>query len=82
MVKASPGRFEAKVVAAPAVEVTPWVLVFMKDPGERQSAVQVWESAGFAVEIASTVEDVLECLAVMTPLLIVTDDRLYRPAPR
>ena len=50
--------------------------------GERQSAAQVWESAGFAVEIASTVEDVLECLAVITPSLIVTDTRLYRPAPR
>jgi len=42
----------------------------------------MWEAAGFAVEVASSIEDAMVCLAVMTPALIVVDDRLYRPNPR
>lgn len=38
-----------------------------------------WEEAGFGVEIGSNVQNALECLAVMTPALIVVDGKPYRP---
>jgi DNA-binding response OmpR family regulator len=76
LLKASPAAF------LKTAHVTPWVLLVLTDPRERRSAQEVWEGAGFGVEIASSVEDALELMAVMTPSLVVTDDRLYRPAPR
>lgn len=68
--------------APPGPEVLPWVLIVMSDALERQKARKVWEEAGFAVEMALNVDDALECLAVMTPSLVVLDDRLYRPDGR
>jgi CheY-like chemotaxis protein len=64
------------------VEVTPWVLLVLTDPEERRSAQVLWEGAGFGVEVASSPEEALELLAVMTPSLVVMDDRLYRPVGR
>jgi DNA-binding response OmpR family regulator len=63
-------------------EPAPWVLIVLSDPEERQRAQKVWEEAGFAVQMALNVDDALECLAVMTPSLVVLDDRLYRPDGR
>jgi DNA-binding NtrC family response regulator len=67
---------------APTTEVTPWVLVVLKDHGARHSAREAWELAGFAVEFASDATDALECLKVMTPSIVVIDGRMYRPGPR
>lgn len=66
----------------PKVGVTPWVLLVVADEFQRRIARQAWEDAGFAVEIAADAADALECLKVMTPSLVVTDDWVYRPAPR
>jgi DNA-binding NtrC family response regulator len=66
----------------PGPKVLPWILIVMSDAAERQKARKVWEEAGFAVEMALNVDDALECLAVMTPSLVVLDDRLYRPDGR
>ena len=65
-----------------ASAVTPWVLVVSSDEAKARSTRIMWEAAGFAVEVAATAEDARACLAVMTPALIVVDDRLYRPTPR
>jgi len=62
--------------------VTPWVLVVAADALKARSTRKMWEAAGFAVEVASSIEDAMVCLGVMTPALIVVDDRLYRPTPR
>jgi DNA-binding response OmpR family regulator len=60
-----------------AVEVTPWVLLVLTDEQE-QTARKVWEEAGFGVEVASSLDEALECLAVMTPALVVGDEMMYR----
>lgn len=62
--------------------VTPWVLVVAADEVKARSTRKMWEAAGFAVEVASSIEDAMVCLAVMTPALIVVDDMQYRPTPR
>lgn len=59
-----------------------WVLVVMADEMKRRSVRKAWESAGFAVEVASSATDALECLKVMTPSLVVIEDRLFRREPR
>ena len=66
----------------PDPDITPWVLIVLSDARERQNAQKVWEEAGFGVAMALNVDDALECLAVMTPSLVVLDDRLYRPDGR
>jgi ActR/RegA family two-component response regulator len=68
-----------EVADEPATDLVPWVLLVVTDEGERPAARRVWEDAGFGVELASSVEDALDCLSVMTPSLVVVDDRLYRP---
>ena len=62
--------------------VTPWVLVVAIDEVKARTTRRMWEAAGFAVEVVSSVEDAMVCLAVMTPTLIVVDDKLYRPSSR
>jgi ActR/RegA family two-component response regulator len=66
----------------PAGSVTPWVLLVVADQCRRRMVRQQWESAGFAVELAASAQEALDCLRVMTPALVVIEDRLYRPAPR
>lgn len=68
-----------KVVEGRSRDVVQWVLLVLSDPRERQFAQKVWEEAGFGVEMALNVDDALECLGVMTPSLVVLNDRLYRP---
>lgn len=68
-----------EAVDEPRREMVPWVLLMLSDPRVRQLAQKVWEEAGFGVEMALNVDDALECLAVMTPSLVVLNDRLYRP---
>ena len=60
---------------------TPWVLLVVTDESGRSAAARAWEEAGFGVEIAPSVQNALECLAVMTPALIVVDGKLYWPPP-
>jgi ActR/RegA family two-component response regulator len=64
-----------------ATTITPWVLIVASDEAKALSARTVWEEAGFAVEVASTIEDALACLQVIIPALIVVGDRQYRPTP-
>lgn len=61
---------------------TPWVLLVVTDRKQVPAAARPWEEAGFGVEIASSVQNALECLAVITPALIVVDGKLYWPPPR
>lgn len=63
-------------------DIVPWVLLVVSDQLAREAARKAWEEAGFGVELALDVEDALDCLSVMTPSLVVVDDRLYRPAGR
>ena len=71
-----------EAVAAPAGGVTPWVLLLVRD-GERRTAIrQACEAAGFAVEVVTNARDALDCLKVITPSLVVIEDKVYRPAPR
>ncbi|HET9781571.1 MAG TPA: hypothetical protein VFR33_07305 [Candidatus Dormibacteraeota bacterium] len=67
---------------APPVGLTPWVLLLIDDEQERTTIRDAWEEAGFAVEVATSARDALDCLKVMTPSLVVIEDRLYRPLPR
>ncbi len=69
-------------VDEPAGGVTPWVLLVVSDERKRRLARRLWEEAGFAVEVATSALDALECLKVMTPSLVVVDDWLFRPVPR
>lgn len=64
---------------APAIGVTPWVLLFVNDQSLQRSLCLEWENAGFGVEIASNATEALACLKVMTPILVVIENRLYRP---
>ena len=66
----------------PAADIVPWVLLVVTDLESQDRARQAWEAAGFGVELALDVEDALDCLSVMTPSLVVVDDRVYRPAGR
>lgn len=61
------------------VEVTPWVLLVVSDARKLRLVRAAFERAGFGVEVAASVEDAYECLAVMTPALIVIDERLPGP---
>jgi DNA-binding response OmpR family regulator len=70
-----------EAVDPPAVGVTPWVLVLIDDDQRRAAVRLVCEEAGFAVEIAASAQDALDCLKVMTPSLVVIEDRLYKPVP-
>jgi len=69
-------------VEEPTVGVTPWVLVVVSDERKRRIARSAWEAAGFAVEVATSALDALECLMVMTPSLVVVDEWVYRPTQR
>jgi hypothetical protein len=71
-----------QVAEAPTAGVTPWVLLAIADPRKRRAARKAWEDAGFAVEIVSRAADVVECMKVMTPSLVVIGDQIYRPAAR
>lgn len=67
---------------APVAGLTPWVLLLIDNVEKRESVRQVCEDAGFAVELAVDAKDAVDCLKVMTPSLVVIEDRLYRPTPR
>src|SRR5207245_9263319 len=61
------------------VEVTPWVLLVVSDARKLRLVRAAFERAGFGVEVAASVENAYECIAVMTPALIVIDARLPGP---
>jgi hypothetical protein len=60
-------------------EATPWVLIVGRDWSGREKARRMLEDAGCAVEVASTAEEALFCLAVMTPALIIIEDLAASP---
>ncbi len=60
-------------------EATPWVLLVGRDWFGREKARRTLEEAGCAVEIASTADEALFCLAVMTPALIIVEDLAASP---
>jgi hypothetical protein len=55
-------------------EATPWVLLVGRDWASREKARRMIEDAGCAVEVASTAEEALFCLAVMTPALVIIEE--------
>ncbi len=61
---------------------TPWILLVLTDPQQRRQVRKWLEQAGYGVEVASGVEDALECLSVMKPAIIVLDDDLALPGTR
>lgn len=67
---------------APAAGVTPWVLLLVQDEGRRRTLRRQWEDAGFGVEIAWNAGEALACLKVMTPALVMIEDRVYTPVGR
>lgn len=67
---------------APAAGVTPWVLLLVQDEDRRRTLLRQWEDAGFGVEIASNATEALACLKVMTPALVMIEDRVYTPVGR
>lgn len=67
---------------APAAGVTPWVLLLVQDDDRRRTLLRQWEDAGFGVEIASNAGEALACLKVMTPALVMIEDRVYTPVGR
>ena len=77
MIAVSPADMEPGEMAP----VTPWILLVVADPRKRRLARESFERAGFGVEIAASVEDAVECLAVMTPALIVIDEHLADRLP-
>ena len=60
----------------------PWVLLLIADPALPQSAREVWEGAGFGVEVALNDHNATHLLPVMTPTLIVIEDAVYQPRRR
>ena len=57
----------------PAYEVTPWVLLVGLDWSGREKLRRRLEAAGCAVEVASTADEAILCLSVITPALIVIE---------
>ena len=55
-------------------EATPWVLLVGRERLGREEVRRTLEEAGCAVELASTADEALFCLAVMTPALVVIED--------
>jgi hypothetical protein len=55
-------------------EATPWVLLVGRDWFGREKVRRTLEEAGCAIELASTADEALFCLAVMTPALVVIED--------
>ena len=63
------------------IQVTPWILIVLTDPRKRRSARREFEQAGFEVQEATSIEDAIEFLAVMTPAQIVLDENLAGRLP-
>lgn len=54
--------------------LTRWILIIIREAQQRHTLRTDLEGAGFAVEVASDTSAALDCLAVMTPALIVVDE--------
>src|SRR5438046_8687831 len=73
--------FVAIPTTMPTEFLTPWALLIITDPRKRRAVRRLFERAGFAVEAAATVEEVIDFLAVMTPAVIVADPPVTLPGP-
>jgi CheY-like chemotaxis protein len=56
------------------VGVTPWVLIVESDLRKLHMTRIILERTGFEVEVASSVAEAIESLAILKPALIVVDD--------
>ena len=63
-------------------EVTPWVLLVGLDWAGRERLRRKLEHAGCAVEVATTADEALACMAVMTPALIIIEEVPASPGTR
>src|SRR5256885_14960601 len=59
--------------AVPTEFLTPWALLMIPDARKRRAVRKVFQHAGFAVEVAQTVDEALLLISVMTPAGIVFD---------
>ena len=66
----------------PVYEVTPWVLLVGLDWAGRETVRRRLEAAGCAVEVASTADEAMLCMAVMTPALIIIEEISASPGAR
>src|SRR2546427_12768896 len=57
--------------AVPTEFLTPWVLLIITNARRRRAARKRFQRAGFAVEVAQTVDEALLLISVMTPAVIV-----------
>src|SRR2546430_15944443 len=57
--------------AVPTEFLTPWALLMIPDARKRRAVRKVFQHAGFAVEVAQTVDEALLLISVMTPAVIV-----------
>ncbi len=71
--------FVAMPTAAPTEFLTPWALLIITDPRKRRAVRRLFQRAGFAVEAAASVQEVVDFLAVMTPAVIVADPPVSLP---
>src|SRR2546430_12312959 len=59
--------------AVPTEFLTPWALLIITNARRRRAARKRFQRAGFAVEVAQTVDEALLLISVMTPAVIVFD---------
>ena len=65
--------------AVPTEFLTPWALLMIPDARKRRAVRKVFQHAGFAVEVAETVDEALLLISVMTPAVIVFDPPMALP---
>jgi len=69
----------AMPTTVPTEFLTPWALLTIPDARKRRAARKVFQHAGFAVEVAETVDEALLLISVMTPAVIVFDPPVALP---
>ena len=65
--------------AVPTEFLTPWALLIITNARRPRAARKRFQRAGFAVEVAQTVDEALLLISVMTPVVIVFDPPVALP---
>ena len=65
--------------AVPTEFLTPWALLIITNARRPRAARKRFQRAGFAVEVAQTVDEALLLISVMTPAVIVFDPPVALP---
>ena len=65
--------------AVPTEFLTPWALLIITSARRPRAARKRFQRAGFAVEVAQTVDEALLLISVMTPAVIVFDPPVALP---